>query len=223
MPYRDFPVFLSTGFHSQVYIMGHKNPSYGKKGNPLNSSAVKDFLRFTRNMINNSPIRNNKIRFIDIGDYAVMNREGHGMATYGLGSCIAIVITHPATKTIAMAHSVLPSSINHPDKAKDKPGYYVDSAIKAILQEFYKKINITDHTKELKALITGAANSIYKENFFKIGKRNTDMAKKLLRHYNIPLIRNEIGGVKGRNVKAFINTGEVVINASNHKIYINMY
>lgn len=96
-----------------------------------------------------------------------------------LGSCVAVTIWHGKTQSGGMCHFVLPEvptgSMQH------RPaGYYGDSAVKLLIAEA-KKLNA--HPGEFRVGVFGAICRSGEECGAlsrKIGRRNVEMAKKLL-------------------------------------------
>ncbi|WIO75401.1 chemotaxis protein CheD [Porticoccaceae bacterium LTM1] len=115
--------------------------------------------------------------FLHPGDW-LYSAEAMTLKTV-LGSCVAVIIWHGKTQSGGMCHFVLPEvptgSMQH------RPaGYYGDSAVKLLITET-KKLNA--HPGEFRVGVYGAICRSGDESGAlsrNIGKRNVEMAKKLL-------------------------------------------
>ena len=71
---------------------------------------------------------------LGIGEYGVVNKPGDIIKTHALGSCIAIIMLDPITRSIGMVHIALPESNVHKTRAEKLPGYFADTAVPALLR-----------------------------------------------------------------------------------------
>ena len=72
---------------------------------------------------------------IGIGELKVSNAAGDVLRSYGLGSCIGLVVLAPRQRTVGMLHVALPESKINLQLAKDQPGMFADTGIPFLLQE----------------------------------------------------------------------------------------
>lgn len=149
---------------------------------------------------------------IGIGDFAATNAPGESLRTLGLGSCIAIILLHPRTRTVGMIHAALPSSETNSHKAKTKPGAFVDTGIPALIREM-QKTGCDGDIKSFKVKIAGGANVLDSRNVFNIGKNNLLAAKKLLWALGTGAVSEDTGGAISRNVEVFVDTGKVLVSS----------
>ena len=75
---------------------------------------------------------------IGVGGLGASNTRGTTIKTYALGSCVAVVLLDPQTRTVGMVHVALPDSTIRPEKVASLPGYFADTGIPALLQEMRK-------------------------------------------------------------------------------------
>ncbi|PQO44666.1 chemotaxis protein CheD [Blastopirellula marina] len=109
-----------------------------------------------------------------------------------LGSCIGVAIFDSSRRIAALAHVVLPNSGGRPGS----PGRFADTAIPAMLQELRSK---GANPQQLRAKIAGGAR-MFGNSQINIGERNADEVRRQLKEKNIPLIGEDVGGMKGRKV-----------------------
>ncbi|PLX84982.1 MAG: chemotaxis protein CheD [Desulfuromonas sp.] len=147
---------------------------------------------------------------IGVGDLAASKTSGDVLKTYALGSCVAVVLLHPKTRTVGMVHVVLPESNINPAKAKEKPGYFADTGIPALLREM-AKLGCQKGSGPMVVKLAGGAQILDDNNTFNIGKRNVLAVKKVLWQFGLGAVGEDVGSTISRTVAVNVNTGETVI------------
>ncbi len=146
---------------------------------------------------------------VGIGEYGV-SRNGESMIkTYALGSCVAVVVYDKARRTAGMMHVALPDSSVNTDKAKQLPGYFVDTGLPILLRE----MNWMPGARHMWIKIAGGANVMDANRHFDIGKRNVLAIKKYLWNNRLGIASEDVGGAISRTVSVFVDAGEVVISS----------
>jgi len=149
-----------------------------------------------------------------IGEIVFSGSDRQILSTYALGSCVAVVIHHPLEKKAALAHIALSDSRINPEKAKNYPGYFADIAIPNMIDGLKKmKCPIT---KDLNIKIIGGAMLIQNKDFFAIGSRNVEAARKFLKTYGLNSFVEDVGNTISRTVRIDTVTG--IVTVSNAKI-----
>src|SRR5512138_2236184 len=131
------------------------------------------------------------------------------LVTYGLGSCVAVVIFSAAEGLAAMAHVMLP--MVYTQDAEAPPGKYADLAVANMVREFAKR---GLDASALAAKMAGGADmfaGIGAGPGRHIGARNALSARKALDNHRIPLVGEDIGGGKGRTAEFLTMTGALVV------------
>lgn len=125
--------------------------------------------------------------------------------TIGLGSCVGIVLYDERKKIGGMAHIMLPDSVlmgaGNMNIAK-----FADTAIPFLYE---KLIREGASRRNICAKIAGGAEmfSVLGQNTsLRVGPRNVDMTKKVLRSLSIPLVAESVGGSYGRTIEFFPDT-----------------
>jgi len=149
---------------------------------------------------------------LGIGEYGAVNKPGDVIKTHALGSCVAIVILDPATRTIGMAHVALPESKVHPGRAKKLPGYFADTAVPALIEKM-KEAGAGANLQKMIVKLAGGANVMDKNNTFNIGKRNVLAIKKELWRHRMGARSEDVGGTISRTVTVKMDDGKVVITS----------
>jgi len=140
----------------------------------------------------------------------MVNKPGDIIKTHALGSCVAIIVMDPTTRSVGMVHVALPESKVHPDRAQKLPGYFADTAIPALM-ELMRQSGAAANVKKLIIKLTGGANVMDKNNTFNIGKRNVLAIRKGLWAQRMGSVAEDVGGSISRTITVNIDDGKVVI------------
>jgi chemotaxis protein CheD len=124
---------------------------------------------------------------------------------------VAVVLLHPATRTVGMIHVALPDSGIDPSKGKEQPGYFADTGIPALLKEMEKQGCSGRH---MVVKLAGGASVMDPDNKFNIGKRNLIAIKKILWTRSMGAISEDVGGHISRSVEVDVDTGKVLITSA---------
>ncbi|MDQ0253689.1 chemotaxis protein CheD [Evansella vedderi] len=134
--------------------------------------------------------------------------------TSGLGSCVGIIIFDEWSKICGLAHIMLPESVmartNTIQRAK-----YADTAIADMLTELLKD---GASPYRLKAKIAGGAQMFHfgcSNERMRIGPRNVEAVRKILNHYGIKIIGEDVGGNNGRTIEFDPSTSILEIRTVN--------
>ena len=134
-----------------------------------------------------------------------VDKRPHIVSTV-LGSCVSVCLYDPALKQGAINHFILPQWNGH-DLATMK---YGNLAIIRILEEL---LILGSKYENIVAQVFGGAEVIAETpTNFHIGKRNVQIALKILNEFKIPVILSDVGGNRGRKINFNTLTGEVEHN-----------
>jgi chemotaxis protein CheD len=150
---------------------------------------------------------------LGVGDFGVSNTPGDVIKTLALGSCVAVVLLEPRTRSVGMVHVALPESSIDRAKALAKPGYFADTGFSALL-EAMKRISRLQNEKSFLVKMTGGAQVLDPHNTFNIGKRNELALKKILWLHGMGVQAEDVGGHISRSIAADVDTGRVVITSA---------
>ncbi len=152
----------------------------------------------------------NGVRVVGIGEYVVSDDVGDEIKTYGLGSCIAVIIYDWRRHVGGLLHVAYPESSANPARAKTQPGYFADTGVELLIREFTKRH--APHRRDLILRLAGGANVMDEEGRFNIGKRNALAVKKELWRLGYGVRSEDTGGNISRTVSLSIGSGSVVIS-----------
>ncbi|MBQ9615076.1 MAG: chemotaxis protein CheD [Selenomonadaceae bacterium] len=141
---------------------------------------------------------------VGMADYKV-GRAPSTLISYGLGSCIGVSLYDPQTKIGGLLHIMLPDSTQA--RASDNPAKFADTGIPLLLGDV---LQLGASRSRLVAKLAGGAQMFAFANatdVMRVGSRNAESVKKLLRDLNIRVIAEDTGGNYGRTVQIDLETG----------------
>lgn len=125
-----------------------------------------------------------------------------------LGSCVAVAIHDPTTKIGGLNHYLLADA--GPDERANMR--YGSHAIPHLVEEC---VRLGANRNKLQAKVYGGANVISVAQLGDgIGKRNIELAERLLRELGIPIVEKNVAGEVARTIKVNTATFAVLHNAS---------
>ncbi len=144
---------------------------------------------------------------IKIADMAV-STSPHILVTYGLGSCVAVMLYDPVAKIGGMNHFLLPT--RKLARADNNPAKFSDTGIPLLI----KRVEECGGKKErLIAKLVGGANMFPSLTKNSIGIKNVDAAMKMLKQHGIDIVSHDTGGSWGRSVDFYLDTGRVTVRS----------
>jgi chemotaxis protein CheD len=126
------------------------------------------------------------------------------IATYALGSCIAVAIHDPVASVGGLLHFMLPESSMNPDKARLNPFLFADTGIPLLFHAAYE---LGADKRRLVVRAVGGAQMMDENGVFNIGKRNHLSMRKILWKAGVMLHGEEVGGTMSRTVRLEVATG----------------
>lgn len=155
-----------------------------------------------------------KSKVVGVGEFAVSKDPDEVIKTFALGSCVAVIFLHKPTRTVGLIHVALPESSISPDIVRDRPGYFADTGIPAILNTMAACIaQGTNIAQGMVVKIAGGANVMDTNNTFNIGKRNILSLKKILWPLGMGPVAEDVGGSISRTVSVSVGTGKIVLSS----------
>jgi len=149
---------------------------------------------------------------LGVGDYGASKTPTDEVKTFALGSCVSVIFLDPKSRTVGMAHIALPDSSINSDKAAEKPGYFADTAIPALLVQM-SSFGCDKRGKGMIVKLCGGANVMDTNDTFQIGKRNALAIKKILWSYGMGAISEDLGGNYSRTVTISVAAGQVTLSS----------
>ena len=152
---------------------------------------------------------------VGIGEYAISKEESENIITYALGSCVAFIVHCPIKKYTALAHVVLPNSVNRENNVylNEKEGYFADIIVPRLINFFIKELHC--NPLQLQVTLVGGADALNDNDVFKVGKKNVKKIHSILENYKIGLYNLDVGGNVSRTVRVEVVSGLIEIKKQN--------
>lgn len=134
------------------------------------------------------------------------------LKTTGLGSCVGVTLYDAITKVAGMAHVMLPSS----DIAKEGSlniAKYADTAIPEMIR---KMEHLGAVISRMEAKLAGGAQMFAftsNSDTMRIGPRNVESCKEMLKQFKIPLKAEDTGGNYGRTIEFDCASGILLVRS----------
>jgi len=155
-------------------------------------------------------IQDNLIK-VGMADLNVAHMTGV-LKTTGLGSCVGVTLYDSRVKVAGMAHVMLPSS----EIAREGSlniAKYADTAIPELIGRMEK---LGAHVSRMEAKLAGGAQMFAfagNHDTMRIGPRNVESCKEMLKKYNIPIKAEDTGANFGRTIEFDCETGVLSIRS----------
>ena len=147
---------------------------------------------------------------VKVADWAA-ERGDRVLVTLGLGSCVAIMLHDAEHGAGAMAHILLPSRSLSRDATN--PAKFPDSAVPLLVERLK---GLGAEPRRLVAKLAGGASmfsQLMTPGTIQMGERNIVAARNALRAASIPIVREAVGGERGRSVRFCVKDGRVEIRS----------
>jgi len=147
---------------------------------------------------------------VKVADWAAERGDGV-LVTLGLGSCVAIMLHDLETQTGGMAHVLLPST----SLARDitNRAKFPDTAVPMLIERLSR---LGADPRRLVAKLAGGASmfsQLVTPGTIQMGERNVLACRSALRVAAIPIVRESVGGERGRSVRFHLEDGRVEIRS----------
>lgn len=149
---------------------------------------------------------------VDLADMKATNNPTGQMATYVLGSCVAVAIYDPEVRVGGLLHFMLPESLLNRQKALLNPFFFADTGIPLLFRRAYK---LGAEKDRIICKLAGASNVIDPDNLFDIGLRNHLAARRVLSQNNVKIHGECVGGTAGMALKMEMESGRVTVMSPN--------
>jgi chemotaxis protein CheD len=143
---------------------------------------------------------------VGIAECRVAEIRGQSLATFALGSCIALAVYDPLAGVGGLVHYMLPHSSIDPARGRLNPCMFADTAIPGLLAAVGER-GAARH--RLVAHAAGGARMLDGDKVFDIGRRNYAALRREMAGAGVSLRRVAVGGAVSRNLLLEIGTGRI--------------
>ncbi|HLY75122.1 MAG TPA: chemotaxis protein CheD [Planctomycetota bacterium] len=141
--------------------------------------------------------------------------KGEVLATYSLGSCVALSLYDPVIGAAGLIHCMLPQASIDPEKARRTPAMFVDAGVQTLLDRISA---MGSSRRSLIAKVVGGANVFDDRGMFRIGERNYATLRKVLWKNEILIAAEDVGGTKARTMYVSVATGRVILRSGTDQV-----
>ncbi len=141
---------------------------------------------------------------VGMADYKT-GRNPNSLISYGLGSCVGIALYDSVNKIGGLAHIMLPDSTQA--RSAENPAKFANTALPIMLDDMIK---MGANKGRITAKIAGGAQMFTFANatdVMRVGERNAEAVRMLLKKMDIRVIADDTGGNYGRTVELRLDTG----------------
>lgn len=148
---------------------------------------------------------------VGVGDLQVSSDPNSVLVTYGLGSCIAVLVHDPIRRIAGMVHYMLPLSSLTPEKSRERPAMFGDTGVPLL---FRRMAELCASKSDLIVKVVGGASIQDQNHAFEIGKRNYVIVRKLLWSAGLAIRAESVGGSVARTARLFVGDGRATVRSS---------
>jgi chemotaxis protein CheD len=152
----------------------------------------------------------NNLRRIGIGEHLVSGRATDILATYGLGSCVAVLLHDPQQRVAGMIHCMLPNSRQNLAKAQARPSLFVDTGVTLLVRSLEKR---GCKRENIEARLCGGGALGLMKDIYAIGATNIAVSRAKLAEFGIPIALQDVGGANSRTVMLQVGSGAAIIKS----------
>lgn len=141
---------------------------------------------------------------VGMADYKV-GRAPSILISYGLGSCIGVSLYDPVAKVGGLLHLMLAESTQ--SRAVENPAKFADTGMPLLLKEV---LALGGVQRRLVAKMAGGAQMFAfakTTDIMRVGTRNAEMVREILKQMKIRLLAEDTGKNYGRTVQIDLSNG----------------
>lgn len=157
---------------------------------------------------------------VGIAEMKISSSSEDEIVTYSLGSCLGITAYDHKNQIGGLLHVMLPFSDHKEQIRNGNPFMYVDTGVPLFINKMIQRGAKKTH---IQVNVAGGAflhmNSS-EDHFFKIGKRNFLVLRKLLWKNNILMKSYDIGGDYPRTMSIKLSDGSVYIKSKGETVQL---
>lgn len=152
---------------------------------------------------------------VGVADMKISNNLEDTIVTYSLGSCIGVAIYDPVVKVGGILHYMLPQSKINNGKSDRNIYMFADTGIPTLFRTAYE---YGAKKSQIIVKVAGGSQLLDDKEFFKIGKRNYVILKKMLWQNQVLISAEHVGGTLSRTMYLDIKTGRTWLKVKGENI-----
>lgn len=148
------------------------------------------------------------VHVVGIADCAASANADELLATYALGSCVAVVMHDPVAVVGGLLHFLLPECSIVTVRGRENPFVYADTGVPELVK---RCLHLGADRRRLIVHAAGGANLVDDRGVFDIGRKNQAGLREAVRKAGLKIRCESIGGHVWRFVSLNIGTGKVSV------------
>lgn len=152
--------------------------------------------------------RTGNIVAVGIGDLKVSGSSKDVLVAYSIGSSVVLALYDPLAGVGGLVNCPLPAGLTDPARAAAKPGLFVDTGVKALVQELSGQ---GAQASRLVAKAAGGGAPLGREETFRIGERNCSALLAALADSGLSMAAQDMGGPLVRILRLHLADGRTVV------------
>jgi chemotaxis protein CheD len=153
-------------------------------------------------------VRDSNILIVRVSDLLVSNVLDCTLATYSLGSCIAVAAYDPVLRIGGLLHYQLPVAQEDSLRTHQNPAMFADTGMALMLNQLAM---LGAEKRRLQLYLAGGARMLAGPDVFDIGRRNHTAIRKILWQHGLLIKAEDVGGTSPRHLFLRIADGNVTI------------
>ena len=150
---------------------------------------------------------------VGLGEIKVIRDPAAVLASFGLGSCVAVCAYDLVAQVGGMMHVVLPSGGSKVMSLRS-PGKYADTGMPLLIQELENRGAVRSR---IIAKIAGGARVIHtatSDGLLEMGQKNVAAVRAALGREGVPIVAFDTGGQHGRSVWLIVRSGTMSVRTA---------
>lgn len=150
-------------------------------------------------------------RVVPISGLLICDNPKVTLCSKSIGMGLVVAAYDPVRRIGGLFHAMLPATLEHTARAKEKPGMFVDAGLEALAFGLQAGGAVASR---LCYWAAGGAQVLGASAALNIGNRNTDALESQLAARGISLVGTHLGGYTCRSFYLAIETGETSVQLS---------
>ena len=147
---------------------------------------------------------------VNMSDMKLSTRASDVLATFSLGSCIAVALFDPEIPVGGLIHCMLPASGIDLIRSANNPFMFVDAGLAAMVEALEQH---GARRERIVAHAAGAGHLLGGHSTYRIGDRNREALDMAFRRMGLTLRAEDTGGTVARSMELHLETGKVFVTA----------
>ena len=163
---------------------------------------------------------NTNCHVVSIGNMDIPDAAGVDLSAYSVGSSGVIALFDETIPAGGILYYMLPDSSLSPERALTQPSIFADTGIDLFVDSFIK--HYKSKKENIRVFLAGGATAQTDDDAFKIGEKNIERARAILKEKGLTITAEETGDPSNRTIRFQTATGTIFVrmNAASKEIHL---